>query len=72
MAQKQWSPEQIKGRCDLEGISMVSVERIYQYIYWDQSQSGVLYKYLRTARRWRKKAFKQKTPKRTDTKSGND
>ena len=60
MAQKQWSPEQIKGRCDLEGISMVSVERIYQYIYWDQSQSGVLYKYLRTARRWRKKRLNRK------------
>lgn len=32
---KQWSPEQIKGRCDLEGIAMVSIERIYQYIYQD-------------------------------------
>ena len=39
---KQWSPEQIKGRCDLGGIAMVSVERIYQYIYWDQSQGGLL------------------------------
>jgi len=28
----QWSPEQIKGRCDLDKIPMVSVERIYQYI----------------------------------------
>ena len=55
MTQKQWSPEQIKGRCDLKGIAMVSVERIYQYIYWDQSRSGLLYKHLRTARRWRKK-----------------
>ena len=33
---RQWSPEQIKGRCDLTGISMVSIERIYQYIYLDQ------------------------------------
>ena len=64
---KQWSPEQIKGRCDLEGIAMVSVERIYQYIYWDQSQGGVLYKHLRTARRWRKKTYEHKTSKRTNT-----
>ena len=57
---KQWSPEQIKGRCDLGGIAMVSVERIYQYIYWDQSQGGLLYKELRTARRWRKKRLHRK------------
>lgn len=51
----QWSPEQIKGRCNLDGIPMVSVERIYQYIYKDQSEGGNLYLDLRTARRWRKK-----------------
>lgn len=56
----QWSPEQIKGRCDLEGIAMVSIERIYQYIFQDQSQGGVLYKHLRTARRWRKKRLHKK------------
>lgn len=56
----QWSPEQIKGRCDLQGIDMVSVERIYQYIYVNQSQGGVLYTHLRTARRWRKKRLNRK------------
>ena len=56
----QWSPEQIKGRCDLEGIAMVCVERIYQYIYDNQSQGGFLYKHLRTARRWRKKRLNRK------------
>ena len=60
LVQKQWSPEQIKGRCDLEGIAMVSTERIYQYIYQDQSQGGLLYKHLRTARRWRKKRLHRK------------
>jgi len=60
LTQKQWSPEQIKGRCDLKGIAMVSVERIYQYIYKDQSQGGLLYKELRTARRWRKKRLNRK------------
>jgi IS30 family transposase len=56
----QWSPEQIKGRCDLDGISMVSVERIYQYIYKDQSEGGNLYLDLRTARRWRKRRLNRK------------
>lgn len=56
----QWSPEQIKGRCDLDKISMVSIERIYQYIYQDQAQGGLLYQHLRTARRWRKKRLNRK------------
>lgn len=60
LVEKQWSPEQIKGRCDLENIAMASVERIYQYIYEDQSQGGLLYRQLRTARRWRKKRSHRK------------
>ncbi len=56
----QWSPEQIKGRCDLNEIIMVSVERIYQYIYKNQDQGGLLYQHLRTARRWRKKRLNRK------------
>ena len=56
----QWSPEQIKGRCDFEGITMVSVERIYQYIYENQAQNGTLYLHLRTARRYRKKRLNRK------------
>lgn len=56
----QWSPEQIKGRCDLDKISMVSIERIYQYIYQNQSEGGTLYLHLRTARRWRKKRLHRK------------
>ena len=60
LTKEQWSPEQIKGRCDLKGITMVSVERIYQYIYQDQSQGGLLYTHLRTARKWRKKRRNRK------------
>jgi len=56
----QWSPEQIKGRCDKDGIAMVSIERIYQYIYQDQAKGGVLYQHLRTSRRWRKKRLNRK------------
>jgi len=60
LTQYQWSPEQIKGRCDLDNIPMVSIERIYQYIYEDQAKAGDLYKHLRTARRWRKKRLNRK------------
>ncbi len=41
---------------------MVSVERIYQYIYQDQSQGGSLYKYLRTAHRWRNRVMIDQRP----------
>jgi IS30 family transposase len=56
----QWSPEQIKGRCDLDNVPMVSIERIYQYIYEDQSNGGLLYTHLRTARRWRKRRLNRR------------
>ncbi len=56
----QWSPEQIKGRCAIENREMVSIERIYQFIYQDQSEGGLLYTHLRTARRWRKKRLNRK------------
>ena len=49
-----------KRRCDTQGIAMVSTERIYQYIYSNQSQGGLLYKHLRTARRWRRKRLNRK------------
>lgn len=60
LTESQWSPEQIKGRCVLDEVSMVSVERIYQYIYKDQSEGGCLYLHLRTARRWRRKRLNRK------------
>lgn len=60
LVNSQWSPEQIKGRCTLDGIPMVSIERIYQFIYEDQSKEGGLYLHLRTARRWRRKRLNRK------------
>jgi IS30 family transposase len=47
LTQEQWSPEQITGYCKTHGIDMVSHERIYQYIYKDKINGGVLYKHLR-------------------------
>ncbi|WP_294265744.1 IS30 family transposase [uncultured Chryseobacterium sp.] len=54
---EDYSPEQIVGRAKLEGVEMVSHERIYQYIWKDKRAGGKLYKHLRTkGRRYRKRA----------------
>ncbi|QKG78894.1 IS30 family transposase [Tenuifilum thalassicum] len=45
--EEQWSPEQIKGHCDRNGIEMVSHERIYQYIRADKQAGGELHKHMR-------------------------
>lgn len=42
------SPEQIVGRARLEGIEMVSHERIYQYIWEDKKKGGQLFSHLRS------------------------
>ena len=47
LREEQWSPEQIKGYCMVNGIEMVSVERIYRYIRKDRSDGGNLYTFLR-------------------------
>lgn len=53
--EEQWSPEQIKGYCDVNGIEMVSHQRIYQYIRKDKSNGGDLYKHLRHRLKHRKR-----------------
>jgi len=54
--QEKWSPEQISNYCKLNGINMVSHERIYQYVYEDKQSGGDLYKHLRTSSKpYRKK-----------------
>lgn len=52
---QQWSPEQIKGYCDANGIPMVSVEWIYQYIRKDKSNGGNLYLHCRHRLKHRKR-----------------
>lgn len=44
---KDFSPEQIVGRAKLEGINCVSHERLYQYIWGDKKQGGMLHQHLR-------------------------
>jgi IS30 family transposase len=46
---QEWSPEQISGYCKKNSIDMVSHETIYQFIYQNKKQGGVLYKKLRIA-----------------------
>lgn len=55
LAQEQWSPEQISGRRQADGLSAVSVERIYQHIYTDKTAGGTLYKHLRSRKKNRKR-----------------
>src|SRR5690554_4531410 len=56
LIRQDYSFEQIEGRCKMKGISIVSKETIYQYIWKDKRQGGVLYKHLRTkGKRYRKR-----------------
>lgn len=53
---EDYSPEQIVGMAKLDGLSFVSVERIYQFIWDDKKSGGELYKQLRTqGKRYRKR-----------------
>lgn len=52
---QQWSPEQIRGRLKLQGRAAVSHERIYQYIYRDKREGGVLHLNLRSQKKRRKR-----------------
>jgi len=68
---KDYSPEQIVGRAELEGKRMVSAERIYQYIWKDKKAGGRLYRHLRTkgkryAKRGHSKQSRGQIPNRVD------
>ena len=47
LVQLNYSPEQIVGRCKGLGFPMVSVERLYQWIWEDKRKGGDLYRSLR-------------------------
>lgn len=50
---QDWSPEQISGRFRLEGISQVSHQTIYNWLWSDRKNGGILYKKLRRKRKYR-------------------
>jgi len=53
---KDYSPEQIVGRTKLKGITCVSPERIYQYVWKDKKNGGKLHTHLRRkGRKYRKR-----------------
>ena len=54
---RQWSPEQIKGYCDANGVQMVSVEWIYHFIREDKRNGGILYKHCRHQLKHRKRYY---------------
>jgi len=57
LEKEQWSPEQISGYCKTNGIKMVCVERIYQFIRQDKQHGGELYKHLRHKLKHRKRTL---------------
>lgn len=59
---KHWSPEQIVGYCKKNNISIVSVERIYQYIRKDKINGGDLYKLCRHRLKHRKRPVGKSSP----------
>ena len=59
LLKKDFSPEQIAGRCELDGIEMVSPETIYRWIWKNKRQGGKYYKHLRRqGRRYKKRGCK--------------
>ncbi len=50
----RWQPEQIAKRARLEGIPMVSTTVIYRIIAKDKQEGGILHKYLRRHKPYRK------------------
>lgn len=53
---EDYSPEQVVGFCKKEGINCVSHETIYQYIWKDKKQKGILHTHLRRqGRKYRKR-----------------
>ena len=59
LIRQRFSPEQIVGRCKLEGQAVMSHETIYRWIWQDKRCGGTLWKSLRGARKQRRKRYGQ-------------
>ena len=55
LTEDQWSPEQISGRLELEGMKTISHETIYQRILQDKNAGGALYIHLRCKKKRKKR-----------------
>ena len=47
LLRKDYSPEQVVGTLNKQGVKTVSIERIYQHIWQDKKQKGSLFEHLR-------------------------
>lgn len=66
IGKEQWSPEQVAGKCKLDGIKMVSPETIYKYIYTvDKAKGGKLLLNLRQSHRTRRRRKNSKDKRGT-------
>lgn len=52
-----WSPDEISGRLRKQGVLSISHETIYRYIWNDMLRGGSLHRYLRGARKQRRKRY---------------
>lgn len=50
-----WSPEQVSGRLERDGVGSISHETIYQRVYADKRAGGTLHSYLRCQKKCRKR-----------------
>jgi transposase, IS30 family len=57
LIRRRFSPEQVVGRCQLEGQAVMSHETIYRWIWQDKRCGGTLWKNLRGARKQRRKRY---------------
>lgn len=55
LTEDQWSPQQIAGRLELEGMETISHETIYQRILEDKNEGGDLYTHLRCKKKRKKR-----------------
>ena len=67
MLGREWSPEQISKRLELEGFVSVSHETIYRHIYRDKAEGGTLFTCLRRGHTYRKRIHKYCSRKGWDT-----
>jgi IS30 family transposase len=57
LLRQRWSPTQIVGRLRREGVSVMSHETMYLRIWADRTNGGSLWRYLRGARKRRRKRY---------------
>lgn len=61
LLKQDYSPNQIVGTANKLGVLCVSIERIYQYIWYDKHKLGTLYTHLRSKGKNTEKEGLQKT-----------